>query len=333
VDSLNLASTGILDPSLGLGGIVDLDGTIASQNGEAKTKGSVKLSKALLISGGKAASVPVIVDFDTSYDLRKSAGVLNPSVLKIGSAAAHLNGTYITAGEAAVVNMQLDSKDMPAKDLEAFLPALGINLPKGSSLQAGTLNANLHLAGPVDKLVTTGDVCLFNGTLVGFDLGSKMSGVSALTGVKTGKDLEIEKLTTNLKMAPTGLEASDFLAVIPTMGSLAGGGTIDAKDNLDFKMAATLTTTQGTIASPVSGILSKAGGSQSGCKKGTTIPFQIQGTASEPKFVPEVGGMAAGMVKSQLGCVGSTVAGPAEKVPVSGAVNALGGFLKKKKSQ
>jgi hypothetical protein len=163
-----------------------------------------------------------------------------------------------------------------------------------------------------------------------------MSAVSSLTGIKTGKDLEIEKLTTNVKMAPTGMEASDFLAVVPSMGSLAGGGTIDAKDNLDFKMAATLTTTQGTIASPVTGaagILSKAAGGQSGCKKGTTIPFQVHGTTSEPKFVPDVGGLAAGMLKSQLGCVGTSVAGPAEKVPVSSAVSAIGGFLKKKKSQ
>src|SRR5208282_3617256 len=94
VSSLNLASTGFLDPSAGLGGILDLDGTLASQNGEAETKGNAQLSKALLIAGGSPAGVPVTVDFDTQYDLRKKAGVLNPSTLKIGSAAASLKGTY-----------------------------------------------------------------------------------------------------------------------------------------------------------------------------------------------------------------------------------------------
>src|SRR6266446_7128614 len=34
VTGLNLASTGLLGPSMGLGGIVDLDATLASQNGE-----------------------------------------------------------------------------------------------------------------------------------------------------------------------------------------------------------------------------------------------------------------------------------------------------------
>src|SRR5207245_10214652 len=94
-------------------------------------QGNVKLSKALLVAGGSPAGVPVNVNFATKYNLRKNAGVLEPSTLNIGSAAAHLNGTYESAGEATVVNIKLDAKDMPAKDLQAFLPALGINLPKG----------------------------------------------------------------------------------------------------------------------------------------------------------------------------------------------------------
>ena len=335
VSSLDLASTGFLDPSAGLGGILDLDGTLTSQNGEAETKGTAKLSKALLIAGGSASSVPVTVDFDTLYNLRKSAGVLNPSVLKIGSAAAHLNGTYETAGDAPVIKIKLDAKDMPAHDLQAFLPALGINLPKGSSLQTGTLNANLNLAGPTNRLVTTGDVGLFGGKLAGFDLGSKMSSISALSGVKSGKDLDIEKLTTDLRMAPDGLKADNFIAVAPAIGNLVGAGTIDSKNNLDFKMAVTLTTTQGAIASPVSGagsMLGKMTGGGSGCQKGTTVPFMIQGTTSEPKFVPDVGGLATGMLKSQLGCVGSVAAGPAKQLGGS-PINALGGLIKKKTSQ
>ncbi len=92
VSSLNLASTGFLDPSLGLGGLLDLDATVGSHNGEAETKGDAKLSKALLVAGGSPATVPVNVNFNTKYNLHKNAGVLNPSTLKIGSAAARLSG-------------------------------------------------------------------------------------------------------------------------------------------------------------------------------------------------------------------------------------------------
>ncbi|MGC1414363.1 MAG: AsmA family protein [Candidatus Acidiferrum sp.] len=337
VTSLNLASTGFVDSSAGLGGLLDLTADLSSQNGEAEIKGNVKISKALFIAGGAAAGVPVTVDFDTKYDLRKSTGVLDPSTLKIGGAAAHLTGTYNTAGEATVVNIKLDAKDMPAKDLEAFLPALGIILPKGTSLQAGTLNADLNLVGPLNKLITAGNVGLFNGKLAGFDLSSRMSSIASLAGIKSGKDLDIEKLTTNLRMAPNGLQAENFLAVIPSVGNLVGAGTVDSKNNLDFKMAATLTTTLGAVGSPVSevgGILGKASGG-GGCKSGTTVPFLIHGTTADPKFIPDVGGLAAGMLKSQLGCaggLGETGAKDASKAPTD-AVKSFGGLFKKKKPQ
>jgi AsmA protein len=335
VSSLNLATAGILDPSLGLGGLVDLDTTLANQGGFAQTNGTVKLSKALLVQGGTPASVPMNVDYSTKYDLRKNSGVLNPSTVKIGSATAKLNGTYAAQGDATVVDLKLAGDGMSAKDLQAFLPAIGVNLPKGASLNAGTLSTNLNIKGPTNKLVTDGNIGLFNAKLEGFDLGSKMSALSALTGLKTGKDLDIEKLTTNVHMAPNGLRAENLLAVVPSLGNLAGAGTLDSKNNLDFKMAATLTGAAigavGGAGAGVGGALGALGGNQGGsCKGGTTtIPFQIQGTAADPKFIPDVGGVAAGMLKSQLGCAGG-IAKPGGQNPAD-AVNALGGLFGKKK--
>ena len=338
ISGLNMATTGILDPSLGLGGLVDVDTTLANQGGFAQTNGTVKMSKALLVQGGRPASVPLNVDYSTKYDLRKNSGVLNPSTVKIGSATAKLNGTYASQGEATVVDLKLVGEGMSAKDLEAFLPAIGVNLPKGASLTAGTLSTNLNIKGPTNKLVTDGTIGLYNAKLSGFDLGSKMSAVSALTGLKTGKDLDIEKMTTNVHMAPNGLKADNFLAVVPSVGNLAGGGTLDSKNNLDFKMAATLTGGAigaiGGSGGGVGSVLGALGGSKGGsCKGGTTIPFMIEGTASDPKFVPDVGGVAAGMLKSQLGCAGGSLANvgkPGGQTPAD-AVNALGGLFGKKK--
>src|SRR5262249_4925146 len=161
--------------------------------------------------GGSPSSEQVSVDFDTKYDLRKNTGVLNPSSVKIGKAVAHLNGTYSTQGETPSVNVKVTAEGMPAQDLQSFLPALGVNIPKGASLTAGALNANLNVSGPTSKLVTTGNVLLANAKLAGFDLGSKMSAIAALGGIKTGKDLDIEKLSSNVKVAPTGIEADNFL--------------------------------------------------------------------------------------------------------------------------
>jgi AsmA protein len=352
VTSLDLASTGFLDPSLGLGGLLDLDGNLSSQGGEAQTKGTVKFSKALLIAGGSPSGVPVNVNFDTKYNLRKNAGVLNPSTLNIGGATARLSGTYETAGESTVVNIKLNAKDMPAKDLEAFLPALGIHLPKGASLQAGMLNSDLNITGPVNKLVTTGNVGLFNGILAGFDLGSKMSSVASLAGIKSGKDLNIEKLTSNLRMAPDGLKADNFIAVLPTIGELTGAGTVDSKNALDFKMLATLTHgATGAAGSAASGASSAAGAlggllgqvtggaaGGGGCSSsggGMKVPFLIQGTTSEPKFIPDVGGLAKDLFKSQLGCLGgkSSTANKNQPANANNPVDALSGLFKKKKPQ
>lgn len=335
ISALNLASTGFLDSSAGLGGVVDLDGTVSSRGGVAEINGNVKLSKALLVAGGSPAGVPVNVNFNTKYNLRKNAGVLNPSVLKIGSAAARLSGTYDTAGETTVVKIKMDAKDMPARDLEAFLPALGINLPKGASLTAGTLNSDLNITGPTNKLVITGNVGLFNAKLAGFDLGSKMSAVAALTGINTGSDLLINKLTSDVRMGPEGLRADNFIAVLPQLGELTGSGTADAKNNLDFKMVATLSAQAAESAgsanatSSLGGILAKVTGG-GGCKSGLTVPFQVKGTTADPKFVPDVGGLAADMFKSKLGCVGgsSTAAGANSQ---QNPVDAITGLFKKKK--
>jgi AsmA protein len=339
VNSLNLATSGFLDPSLGLGGIADVDTTLANQGGFAQTNGTVKLSKALLVQGGSPASVPLNVNYSTKYDLRKNSGVLNPSTVKIGSATAKLNGTYATQGDATVVDLKLAGDGMSAKDLQAFLPAIGVNLPKGASLATGTLSTNLNVKGPTSKLVTDGNIGLFNAKLEGFDLGSKMSAVSALTGLKTGKDLDIEKMTTNVHMAPNGLRADNFLAVVPSLGNLAGAGTLDSKNNLDFKMAATLNSGAvgaiGGAGAGVGGVMGALGGSKNGnCKGGTTtIPFMVQGTASDPKFVPDIGGVAAGMLKSQVGCAGGSLAdaGKAGGQSPADAVNAIGGIFGKKK--
>jgi hypothetical protein len=59
----------------------------------------------------------------------------------------------------------------------------------------------------------------------------------------------------------------------------------------------------------------------------------IQGTSADPKFVPYVGGLAASIVKSQLGCAGGLVPGGAKSEaqnPANAAKN-IGGLFGKKK--
>ena len=339
IKNLNLASTGFLDPSLGLAGLVDVDATLVSKGGKMATKGQATLTKAILIQGGKPSGVPAVINFDTVYDLTSNAGVLNPSSLVIGKAKSNLSGTYKSEGDEFAVDMKVTGEGLPATDLEAFLPALGINLPSGSQLTAGTMSSNLHITGPTNKLVTDGTLGLFNAKLSGFDLGQKMSSVAALAGIKTGKDLDIQKFTTNVHMAPTGLKTDNMDLVVPALGNVVGGGTIDSQNNMNFNLVATVTSSvlnaaggaaTGAAGAEIGKLLGGSGGTN--CKNnGIKVPLQVHGTTSNPQFSPDVGGATASMLKAQLSCAGGAgVPGTTTSNPAD-VVNQLGGLLGKKK--
>jgi AsmA protein len=316
IQAMDLGGTGFLDASAGLAGLMDFTSTINAKDGEAHAKGTVKLDKLQVRKGGAPSGVPVNVDFDSNYDLRHSTGKLNEGTVKVGNAVAHLAGTYDLHGESPVLNMKVNAEKMPVQDLQAFLPALGIALPKGSSLQQGILSTNLSAQGPADRLVTTGTIGLYDAKLAGFDLGSKMAVLSSLTGSKSNPDTSIQKLTSNVRVAPEGIRTDAMDLVIPALGEVTGGGTMSAENNLDFKMVAALSASNG-VTGAVGGLLGGGG-------KGAKLPFRIQGTASDPKFIPDLGGVATGMLGS---LAGNLTKGQKGK---PGLGDALGGLFGKK---
>jgi len=317
IDSLNLANTGFIDPSAGIGGILDFDGDVTSQGGKATAKGTAKVQKLKLVKDGSPAASPVNVDFDSDYDLRRQAGVLKTGAIKVGSAVAKLGGTYDTRGTSPTVNLKVDGKDMPVKDIQAVLPAVGVVLPKGASLEQGTLTGSLNVLGPIDRLVTTGDLGLFNAKLAGFDLGGKMAALQAFTGMKSeGSATTIDKLTTKIRIAPEGIQASALQLVAPAIGQLTGDGTIGANNALNMRMLATLSGNSG-VAGALGGL---TGNTSTAARK---VPFLITGTTSDPKFMPDV----KGMVGSQLGAL------VPQNQQTQGITDAIGGLFGKKKSK
>ena len=317
VHRLNLATTGFLDPSAGLGGLLDLEATVASKHDEAETTGTATLSKALLVAGGSPASEPAIVGFSTKHNLRTHSGVLNPSTLRVGGASARLRGTYNVGGEYAVVNVALVGDRMPARDFESFLPAIGIHLPRGANLTAGVFSADVNIAGATNRPVTSGNVGLFNARLSGFDLGAKVQAISGFGGLTTGRNLDIQTMTTRLRIAPDGLRFDHFYAVVPSVGHLVGAGTIDARNNLDFKMVATVTSaigggvgtvagTAGVLNDVVDAILGGGVRATRTESRGLRVPFLVRGTTSDPRIHPRcerVGGPGAQGTIEQPGAV------------------------------
>jgi len=321
VKGFDVGASGFIDPSSGISGVASFNGTVNSNGTQAKSDGNATIDRLKVSPKGSPAQRSVALKYQTTYELQKQTGQLQADVM-VGKAVAKLSGTYDLHGDSPVLNMKLNADNMPVDDLETLLPALGVTLPAGSSLQGGTLSADMTVNGPVEKLVITGPVKLANTKLHGFDMGSKMSAISMLSGVKTGPDTTIQTFSTNVHVAPSGIQTSNVNLVVPSLGTVTGDGTVSAANALDYKMKADL---NGTAVSSVSALAGLGG-------KGASVPFFIQGTASDPKFVPDVKGMLSSGLGKGLGKnLGSQVPGGQN---AQGVVNAIGGlFGKKKKPQ
>ena len=324
VGHLDLASTGFVDPSAGVAGIVDFNGDLTSDGHQMTSKGAVKANKIKLVPAGSPSRVPVNVDYATAYDLKKETGSLTQGDVHIGQALAHLTGTYDTAGTATVLQMKLAGTGMPVADLEGVLPAAGVTLPSGASLKSGGMDVNLGISGPVDKLVITGPVNLSNGDLAGFNLKQKLGALSSFAGLggnSGSNDTQIQKLSAEVRVDPSGTQANNVDLIVPSIGTVTGNAAVSAENKLSGKMMAKLAA--GSVAGAMTGALSSFTGG--GGSKGGGIPFTLSGTTSTPIFLPDLGGMAKGMAGAGTGAAGNATGA------AGAAAGALGGLFGKKK--
>jgi AsmA protein len=322
VKGLDLTASGFVDPSTGIAGVADFDGTLNSDGRVLRTSGTLKAAKLKLAVKGTPATEAVTVKYTTDFDLQKQWGTLTQGDVSLGKAVAKLTGTYQSQGESTLLNMKLNADGMPVDDLQTMLPALGVILPSGSKLQGGTLSVNVGISGPVDKLVIVGPIRLAQTKLAGFNLSSKMSAISALSGSQSGSDTSIQNLSTDARVAPEGVRTQNINLTIPALGTVTGSGTISPAGALDYKMSASLS------GGAVAGLTQLAGIGG----KGGSIPFFIQGTTSDPKFMPDVKGMVGSQLKGGLGgALGGLMGG--KNSSGSSPVDALGGLFGKKKKQ
>ncbi|HKV40338.1 MAG TPA: AsmA family protein [Blastocatellia bacterium] len=321
VRNLDLASTGFVDPSSGLAGLVNFNGALTSDGHQINSKGTDTMDKMKLAADGSPSRVPIKIDYDTAYDLKNETGSLKQGDVHIGKALARLSGTYNTAGTVTSVQMKLNGQAMPVADLEGVLPAVGITLPSGASLQSGSLDASLSMDGPVDKLIIAGPVNLSNAKLAGFNLKSKLGALSSFTGLGGGggADTDIQTLSGNLRVDPQGTHANNVNLIAPAIGTITGTANISSTSQLDCKMVAKLAASSGPASSVASTIASFTGG---GNTRSLSIPFRVTGTTAKPVFVPDATGVVNNLIKSNAGSSGNAA---------NAASGIIGGFFKKKK--
>lgn len=281
VSQLNLAGSGMNDFAPELAGLMSFTGSGESDGTLMRLTGMVRADRLKVVRQGTPAVRPLELNVMAQHNLRNHSGVLRRGDIRIGSARARLTGTYAEQGDSMVLDMKLSGPEMPIGELESLLPALGVVLPAGASLQGGTASANLTMQGPADRLVTSGSLALTNTRLTSFDLPRKIATVEKWAGIKASPDTEIQNASLNVRLSPDGADAQDISLVVPAIGELTGAGSVTPRNELAFKMSAIVHT---------SGLLSVVGNKP--------IPFTVEGTCANPVFRADIKAVAKEEVKS-----------------------------------
>jgi AsmA protein len=132
--------------------------------------------------------------------------------------------------------------------------------------------------------VTTGPLSVRNLKFAGFNLASRLSAFAAAMGGQASPDTSIELVSSQLRVAPEGIRSDALQIVVPVLGTLAGAGTVSPSNALDFRMIAKLNNASAAFAAlgRIPGLLQGNG----------ELPFRIQGTTSNPIFIPDLAGLA-----------------------------------------
>ena len=287
----DLGATGFLDPDSGLGGTLDFDGKVTSDGRRLHSEGKAKANGLKLVKGATPAQGPVALDYRSDYNLASDSGTINAD-MHAGNSMARCSGTVESRGVDSLAHLKLEGKDMAVNDVEGLLPAFGVVLPSGASLEGGVINMDLAAEGPLDRLVITGPLKIAGTRLNGYNLGSKLGALAAFTGIKQSADTVIQNLSSGLRVAPDGLRADDIVLEIPAIGSFTGKGVIGSNNSLDFEMLLKLSDTSGNMLGNLGGFSQMA--------KTQGIPFLIQGKTSSPVFLPGVGTGLKGMLQNAL---------------------------------
>lgn len=299
VKGLDPVASGFLDPSAGVSLVADIDAHAASDGQTVTSSGTAHLENLKLRKDAAAAPKPLDLSYTVVHRLKEISGQINDVAVQVGDTAIHVSGTYepVTPGALdPLLNLNLSGQSLPIDELQSLMTAAAVRLPNGSVLKGGTLSLNLAINGPVEARVITGPIALDNTRLVGFDIGTKIHGIAALSGMKTGDATDFQKLRVTVRVTNSGVVADRIDAVIPAMGELTGSGTVSANNQLDLNLNVKVASANGVGKIGV-GLLTALHAS-GGSGKGSGVPMRVTGTPDEPYITADVGGIVTKRAKS-----------------------------------
>jgi AsmA protein len=290
-------ASGVIERSKGITMRNDVDAQLKSDGTNVTSTGKIKASQLQLVPRGSQAQQTVDIDYTIADNLETRKGTVSDMAVHTGSAAVHVNGGFQFTPQAVMLDLHLTAPNLPIDQLERLLPVVGIHLPSGSSLQGGTLTANIAVTGPATTATLEGPVEIDNTKLAGFDLGSKIQGLNPFGGTSGGTEIQV--LKANVNSSPAGARITNIYGNLPQIGSATGEGTVAETGAIDFNLNAKLSSSNavGAIANNavnavggiVGGFLHPKAKPASASDRG--IPLTITGTAASPSIKANIGAM------------------------------------------
>lgn len=316
VQGFDPVAAGVLPASEGIGMVADVSAQLQSDGPTMSSTGKITATHLLLSRGGTPAAQPVNVDYAVNYALQAQTGTVKDIAVHAGAAAAHVTGTFRTAGEETVLNMQVSAPNMPVDSVENLLPAVGIRLPSGSQLKGGTLSAQLAITGTTKAPEIKGPVDVENTQLQGFDLAQKIGGLK-IPGV-SGNTTAIQTLKADVDSTVPQTALTNIDADVPVMGTATGQGTVTAAGALNFELTATLKAGAASMASSAATALGGIAGGLLHSAVSSGVPLTITGTTANPVIQANLtkmmkgglGGNQPGQKKQNLGNALKGLLGP-----------------------
>ena len=246
-------AAGVLQANQGISMLADITAKVTSNGQSVTSNGTVNAARLKLAVNGSPTPNPVSIAYTVNHNLDARTGQISDLSINTGGVAVHVNGTYAMTGPQVTLALHLAAPNLPINQVEALLPAAGVRLPSGSSLQGGTLTATLAITGPATAPTISGPVEVDNTKLAGFDLSSKIGGLKPVSGSQGGT--QIQTVRANVTSSPEGTRIDNLYASVPQLGTATGAGTVSPQGALNFQVVAKINANSGAL----SGLTSVAG--------------------------------------------------------------------------
>jgi AsmA protein len=278
-------AAGVLQANQGISTLADITAQVTSNGQILTSNGTVNAARLKLAANGSPTPNPVNIAYTVNHNLDARTGQINDLSINTGGVAVHVNGTYAMTGPQVTLTLHLAAPNLPINQVEALLPAAGVRLPSGSSLQGGTLTATLEITGPANAPTISGPVEVDNTKLAGFDLSSKIGGLKPVSGSQGGT--QIQTVRANVNSSSQGTRIDNLYASVPQLGTATGAGTVSPQGALNFQVVAKINANSGAL----SGLTSVAGaavGQAVSTAAANGIPVHITGTTSNPVIQADI---------------------------------------------